>query len=64
MPVSKSAGPLMDVELGHRGRLLAVRRPEAVDAGVATADDHHVPAAGVDLTGTVSPRATRLACGR
>jgi hypothetical protein len=37
-----------DLELRHRGRSLTVRRAQAVSAGVAATDDHHVLAVDVD----------------
>ena len=37
-----------DLQLGDRGRALAVRGAEAVGAGVTATDDHHVLAGGVD----------------
>ena len=79
-----SAGPRLrrvrhDLELGDRRRALAGGRAEAVRAGVAAADDHHVLAGGGDLVrstllaerrpgwpaaGTPSPGGCRRARGR
>ena len=54
-PARASGRQRVLVELDHAGRALPVGHAEAVGAGVAAADDHHVLAGGVDRGAVLQP---------